>query len=1017
MDKLLLKRKILILALFLMHQISFCQVVILDENFDSVIGSGGNDATWSGSVANSALNSFESWDLIKVYKGDQCLKLGTGSMRGIAQTPVLESLNGTATLTFRAGAWNGANEKLKLKLEISGGGVLSVDEVSLVKGAFSDYSVEIYGGTPASQISFKGQTASNSRFFLDDVLIISGGEEVIDVPVISTHSVQGIYGVELHDTLIVLNEPHSYNLSGDLPNGISFSNGVFSGVPNESGVFTVSIVATNDLGASEATLITIVIDKAEQIVFDLNNVLIPLSDGTYLLPPKSSADLDLLYSIEDASIAFLQENVLHLLSEGTTYINVHQPGTNNYHEFEATISLVIYSSGDECGTESFEDVYLSNSYSDGSFIGANGVGWSFVSARNENNDANESGIDGPAIMLRNSATGSKITSSVLTNGIGSFSVKLYKGFTSSGNRQIEVFVNGVSLGVSEPFDDYEEHVFSIEEINLTGEAILEVRNIKSGQIILDDISWTCYAESNNDITIWDGESWSNGIPNNDLNAVIQADYQEDVDLYAKTLKIESGVNFTLNTGLVLRTGSIINDGEFSISNNAYVLQTNESINSGLVKVLVHSDSLKRLDYMVVGAPVLEQNLYDFSPETLENRFYRYDSFTDSFVNEGINSSTSFEIGKAFAIRTPNTFSDQAQVFIGEFNGSLNNGLLTGSVSTLGQGFNLLSNPYASIFDLDVFFDNNPHLDGSAYLYVNSNSFDVNADTYTGNNYAVYNKTGAVSADNSDWIPTNLLPTAKGFIVKANSNIDVIFTNDMRKVPVQNQLSVLENNVKKDKLWLSLYDSDQNENKMLVGFLEGATNSKDRFFDAMQIAQNSNSLTSLIDGEPYIIQGRTLFQESDIVPLRIEIIKSGKYKIKLTKSKGIFLDDQDVYLFDQLLNETINLKNQVYEFDSEAGVFDERFSIVFQNISLGINEQESIDKNINLFQRDKKLIIDASESRIGSIRILDIKGVKLLDLNSLNSNYIEIPYESYSRGIYIIEIHIEGLGDVINKVFF
>ncbi len=76
-------------------------------------------------------------------------------------------------------------------------------------------------------------------------------------------------------------------------------------------------------------------------------------------------------------------------------------------------------------------------------------------------DANNSGISLPALMLRRSASGSKITSSTITGGVSDFSIKLYKGFTGGGNRQVELFINGVSKGTSTPFDDFSEHVFTV----------------------------------------------------------------------------------------------------------------------------------------------------------------------------------------------------------------------------------------------------------------------------------------------------------------------------------------------------------------------------------------------------------------------------------------------------------------------------------------------------------------------------------------------------------------------------
>ena len=140
-------------------------------------------------------------------------------------------------------------------------------------------------------------------------------------------------------------------------------------------------------------------------------------------------------------------------------------------------------------TEPFTNSAATSSYASSSFVGNGGVSWSYISSRNANNDYNESGISLPAIMFSGSLT-SKITSSTITGGIGNFSVKLYKGFTGGGDRQVELFINGVSKGLSEAFDDYDEHTFIVSAINMTGEVIIELKNKTLKQVIVDDITWT-----------------------------------------------------------------------------------------------------------------------------------------------------------------------------------------------------------------------------------------------------------------------------------------------------------------------------------------------------------------------------------------------------------------------------------------------------------------------------------------------------------------------------------------------
>lgn len=146
-----------------------------------------------------------------------------------------------------------------------------------------------------------------------------------------------------------------------------------------------------------------------------------------------------------------------------------------------------------CGTENFDNAGLTASYADGSFVGNGGITWTYVQSRDENGDANNSGIDGNAIMLRRASDESKITSSTISGGISDFSVKLYKGFTGNGNRQVELFINGISQGTSTPFNDFNEHIFEISGINIEGDIYIEIRNITGNQVILDDILWTCYS--------------------------------------------------------------------------------------------------------------------------------------------------------------------------------------------------------------------------------------------------------------------------------------------------------------------------------------------------------------------------------------------------------------------------------------------------------------------------------------------------------------------------------------------
>lgn len=155
------------------YQKALVDTEILNQTFTWASNStGGNDGSWSGTIATGSVLTADlpSWTYVSVNKGNNCIKVGAGSSQGSVTTPAL-NFTGSGTMTFRAGAWNGGSEQVKLILEISGGGTLNLNEVTMLKGDFSNYTVQISNATVNSKVTFKGFQASSSRFFLDDVKI------------------------------------------------------------------------------------------------------------------------------------------------------------------------------------------------------------------------------------------------------------------------------------------------------------------------------------------------------------------------------------------------------------------------------------------------------------------------------------------------------------------------------------------------------------------------------------------------------------------------------------------------------------------------------------------------------------------------------------------------------------------------------------------------------------------------------------------------------------------------------
>ena len=140
--------------------------VIFEESFKASTGTMG----WDGTNGNGTFKADNTgWTVENAYGAGGSAKFGTSSKKGKATTPAL-SLTGTATLTFKAGAWNNGSESTTLKLSMTGG-TLSVSSVTLKKAAWTEYEVTITGATEGAKITFEANVASKNRFFLDDVKI------------------------------------------------------------------------------------------------------------------------------------------------------------------------------------------------------------------------------------------------------------------------------------------------------------------------------------------------------------------------------------------------------------------------------------------------------------------------------------------------------------------------------------------------------------------------------------------------------------------------------------------------------------------------------------------------------------------------------------------------------------------------------------------------------------------------------------------------------------------------------
>ena len=150
------------------------------ESFDKCSNTGGNDGTWSGNVGAEYKTSDgdNTWSMTKGYAANKCVKMGTGSAKGVAITPALALEAGkTYTLSFRAGAFSGKSTNLKVSMS---NGTLSANNVTMKNAAFDDFELIITNASANAKITFEGNAKDDSQYFLDEVKVTTESS-IVDV--------------------------------------------------------------------------------------------------------------------------------------------------------------------------------------------------------------------------------------------------------------------------------------------------------------------------------------------------------------------------------------------------------------------------------------------------------------------------------------------------------------------------------------------------------------------------------------------------------------------------------------------------------------------------------------------------------------------------------------------------------------------------------------------------------------------------------------------------------------------
>jgi hypothetical protein len=194
-------------------------------------------------------------------------------------------------------------------------------------------------------------------------------------------------------------------------------------------------------------------------------------------------------------------------------------------------------------------------------------------------------------------------------------------------------------------------------------------------------------------------------------------------------------------------------------------------------------------------------------------------------------------------------------------------------------------------------------------------------------------------------------------------------------------------------------------------MENATSGIDIAIDGKYITERGTALTSLIEGEEFVIQGRELpFNDNDVVHLGFKTQFAGNHTISLNQYDGLFDSNQTVFLKDNFNNSIRDLKLGGYTFSSEIGQFNSRFEIVYQ-IELGI-ENPNPNSIVTVYGITNELFINSENTLISKIEMYDIYGRIIFSKKEAQTNEINLKIDKLNQ-LLILKITLEN-GNVVTK---
>ncbi|WP_298395299.1 T9SS sorting signal type C domain-containing protein [Flavobacterium sp.] len=562
------------------------------------------------------------------------------------------------------------------------------------------------------------------------------------------------------------------------------------------------------------------------------------------------------------------------------------------------------------------------------------------------------------------------------------------------------------------------------------------------------------------------ETFYNVILDNDFNTASSNNLIATGNLEVKTNKI-----LTINSNDYTIAGKkLTNYGDILIANNGQLIQVDEADNNdgdytGTKFQLTRTAQAKSLDYVYWSSPT-----ENFAVSNLPNNYrYQWNTLNNNgngTLGNWVNAAGTMTKGRGYIARASNgsatavplntVFTGKPhngqfnyQIFRGNYTGADYDADLTNATNlpttAFDDNWNLVGNPYPSAIDAMEFINlntatNNVKMVGAIWIWkhgINPSSnvspfYQNFALNYSPNDYIKFN---AMGSSEPTMFTNGKIASGQGFMINMSDELSpgvpnpsgstITFTNGLRTGPSD---AVYDNTdffrpsnatvgqpEERHRIWLDIVNTTSGDmDRTLLGYATNATLGVDNLYDCFTRPKSEISLYSLIDNKPYAIQGRALpFDTEDRVPMGINVVQSGNHTVAINTVDGLFLQNQDIYLEDKVLNIIHDLKQAPYNFTSAVGTYNDRFVLRYTTAALNTQNFDTIDSSVVVAANEGQIAIKSVNELLLDVTVYDVLGRQLLSKTKIELNDLVLNSISARNQALIVKIKLAN-GTIITR---